>query len=235
MTPRTEGSFGVEYSALAKEYAQLRSAAASKRHPWASLLTDGIQVINDFMTTSDITSMRESLPAIDTCMLSPEGTQTRFKLNADSIPALAPFFSNNYIRDAMESALGSTATMHRATVQYRTVVGNTGAFEHFFHIDTWRPRYKAFLYMVDVDELNGPFVYTPRTHYGAWRKRMDEEIFNVFRAGPDTLIHDEDSAYVGCYWPHQHKSICEMLNTRPVVQPEGRVPSSYSTPAGCTR
>ena len=210
-------SFEDSYSALNREYEDLRRAAASVDPITRELLERGLVVIPNFFDGDAIRRFLEASPPVDECQLSPEGTLTRFYLHADKITELSSFFSDRTICDTMRNVLGVKAEMHRAVVQYRLALGHTGAFEQFFHIDTWRPRYKAFLYLTDVDSENGPFTYTPLTHYGEWRQRYDRDIASIFRAGVDGLIYDELSAFVGCLWPHEHARVCEAVGSTPVT------------------
>lgn len=198
-----------------REYARLRSKASHDDEIFRSLLLDGVAVVPDFMDSATVEHMKNAIPPIEECQLSPEGTRTRFYLNADHMEPLGPFFRNQLIERTMRAALGPSAMMFRAFVQYRIELGNTGAFEQFFHMDTWRPRYKAFLYLTDVDNGNGPFTYTPRTHYGVWRYRYESDVARVFRAGSNGLINDEASAFVGCVWPHEYARVCEQRRTGP--------------------
>jgi len=209
--------FEREYLSLRREYARLRRSARYHAQLAEPLLRDGLVVIPGFFDTDRTEEMRAAAPDIGDCQLSPEGTLTRFFSDAHAIAELNPFFGSPVIAATMRQVLGAKAVMHRSTVQYRTATGHTGAFEHFFHIDTWRPRYKAFLYLNDVDEENGPFTYTPRTHFGAWRRRYDRDIGRVFQPGADGYIHDDQSAYVGCLWPHEYAILCERLRTGPTT------------------
>lgn len=204
--------FEREVLGLRLEYARLRRIATGIA---GSLLREGLVVLPEFLDADRVAAMREAVPTIDACRLSPEGTLTRFFSKAAEISELGPFFASPLVADTMRQVLGPTAVMHRSTVQYRTEIGHTGAFEHFFHIDTWRPRYKAFLYLTDVDDDNGPFIYTPRTHFGPWRRRYERDISRTFCAGADGYLHDEASAYVGCLWPHEYKTLCAHLHTEP--------------------
>ncbi|MFD7377671.1 phytanoyl-CoA dioxygenase family protein [Streptomyces mirabilis] len=206
---------GRQAVSLRLEYMRRRRSARDLQAPADRLLRDGLVVVPDFFDAAQTAAMREAIPALEECQLSPEGTLTRFFSDAARIGELGAFFACDLVTDTMRSVLGPTAVMHRSTVQYRTVEGHTGAFEHFFHMDTWRPRYKAFLYLVDVTDDNGPFTYIPRTHYGRWRGRYDRDIARVFQAGADGYIHDDASAYVGCLWPHEQAALCARLRTRP--------------------
>lgn len=209
--------FRGEYGRLQREYARLRAAAFKHDNVTRRLLTDGVVVLPNFFEGSAIRELRRAIPPIEECQVSPEGTRTRFFLNADRLAPLAPFFKSELISTTMRNVLGPTATMFRAVAQYRTELGNFGAFENFFHLDTWRPRYKAFLYLTDVSYGNGPFTYTPRTHYGGWRTRFDHDIADVFKAGAHGLIQDDESAYVGCLWPHEYARVCRQLKTAPLT------------------
>lgn len=207
--------FGRQALLLRLEYQRRRRSAAGTDDPANTLMRDGLLVLPEYFDAAQIGLMKTAVPGIEECKLSSEGTLTRFYSDAARIPELSPFFACDLITDTMRQVLGPAAVMHRSTVQYRIVEGHTGAFEHFFHIDTWRPRYKAFLYLVDVTEDNGPFTYIPRTHYGAWRRSYERDIARVFQAGPDGYIHDDASAYVGCLWPHEQAALSVRLRTQP--------------------
>lgn len=206
-----------DYLSLLREYEKYRRNANRGDEPFSRLLREGFAVIPNFFGDRQVEGFLAAIPPIEECQLSSEGTFTRFFSDAKGISGLRPFFESSLISETMERALGPAAVMQRSTVQYRTTIGHTGAFEHFYHIDSWRPRYKAFLYLTDVDETNGPFTYTPRTHYGWWRRRYDRDIMRVFQPGPDGYIHDEESAYVGCVWPHEHKALCAKLGVEPRI------------------
>ena len=210
-------TFIQQYIELNREYIALRRNAHAAHSLTKQLLIEGFVVVPNYFTEEVADNFINAIPPLNACQLSTEGTFTRFYSNAADIEQLKPFFESDEIYMCMKHVLGPTATMHRSTVQYRTKIGHTGAFEHFYHIDTWRPRYKAFLYLTDVDSENGPFTYTPRSHYGWWRLRYDKEIMQVFRAGSDGYIHDEESAYVGCLWPHEYNRLCKKLDTEPQV------------------
>jgi hypothetical protein len=84
-------------------------------------------------------------------------------------------------------------------------------------MDSWRYRFKAFLYLTDVSEENGAFVYVPRTHYGAWRIPYDLELNRYTSVRNDTFLKDVDSQFAGCLLPHTAGSIFRSVNTTPQV------------------
>ena len=112
--------FRVEYGRLQREYARLRAVASKHDDVTCRLLTDGLVVVPAFLEESVIRELQQAIPPIEECQLSPEGTRTRFFLNADRLAALAPFFKNELISTTMRNVLGPTVTMFRAVVQYRT-------------------------------------------------------------------------------------------------------------------
>jgi hypothetical protein len=204
-----------EYLSLAGIYA-LRRRDKSLSSLAQSLLRSGIVVIPKAFTATQTRKFTESLPTRDECRYSPEGTNTLFYPNAHTIPGFADFFNSPLITDVMHEVLGPRANRYRAAAQYRDTVGRTAAFDQFFHVDSWRPRYKAFLYLSRVTSESGPFTYIPNTHHGLWRDSLDNEIWRHFRPGADSYIHDDISAYVGCFWPHQVKDLCARQHAIPL-------------------
>lgn len=185
--------------------------------PAHELVSNGIYIQENFLSDSEVETMLINIPNYNEMRRSPEGTETRFVVNADSIDSLEIFFKDEFIKSVIQAAIGSSAHMLRAVAQRRRVKGWTGAFEQFFHSDSWRYRYKAFLYLTDVSADNAPLVYAPKTARGAWRYLLDREINRTYHVAPDTFLDGEDSQFVGTLLPHQSNRVFKKVNTKPIT------------------
>lgn len=179
------------------------------------VLRDGIAVIPNFIDREQAIAMSESIPADDALTLSPEGTNARFLVNADRVEAFAPFFNSTYIEEIAKTVIGEKASLFRAVAQKKSVAGITGSFDQLFHMDTWRYRFKTFLYLNDVTEENGPFVYVPKTHYGIWKLPYDLELKRYTGVSENGFVHEEDAQFAGCLLPHKANSIFKSIHTTP--------------------
>ena len=187
--------------------------------------TEGLVVLERFFEPESVASMLSAVPEIQTCRLSPEGTLTRFDDTAWKLPGLAPFFEHAQLESILRRLVGRNSIRHRAVAQHREHHGPNGSFEQFFHIDTWRLRYKCFLYLTDVTADTGPLVYLPKSHYGMWRNQVEFLMWRHHKVSHDSYIYDDRSAYVGCLWPHEVEEISARrhLSQVSVVAPAGSV------------
>jgi hypothetical protein len=133
---------------------------------------------------------------------------------ADEVSAFASFFSDPLVASAARGVLGGTAVQHRRVYQVRDHIGPTGAFETFFHMDTWKRRLKAFLFLTDVTVDNAPFEYLLGSHRGAWRWAAERDLYARFETDAQSFIADEVSQFLGCYWPHQIEELSRSFALR---------------------
>jgi len=85
------------------------------------------------------------------------------------------FFENRDIIDVARAFVSPAALSYRREVDMKIHVGQFSQSD-VAHFDDWRHRFKAFLYLTDVSERNGPFVYyTGSHHQEPWRERYDLE------------------------------------------------------------
>jgi len=176
----------------------------------------GIAIRPEFVDADTVATLAAAVPPIEQFKTSPEGTAARYIDWAYDIAPLTAFYDDERIDRAMHELLGVGATRLRCTVQERHVVGNI-SFENFFHIDTWLPRFKAFLFLTDVSPDNGPLVYVPKSHLGLWRLRLERDVQKDFVAGDDGYIHSDLAAYTGCLFPHQARRLFGSHDLTPVT------------------
>jgi len=85
------------------------------------------------------------------------------------------FFSDPMLLSVARAFVSPTAFSYRREVDFKIHAGLFSQSD-IAHFDDWRHRFKAFLYLTDVTERNGPFVYYARSHHQrAWKDRYNVE------------------------------------------------------------
>ena len=141
------------------------------------LFENGLVIIKEFIKDDDLQKiLKKDIPE-HRLTESPEGTKSRFLINANAEEEFSFFFNSSLISSIFTTLIGSNARRLRAVYQRRDFIGWSGAFEQFFHIDSWRYRYKAFLFLTDVKDGNGSLVYIPKSHKGIWRMKYEKELY----------------------------------------------------------
>ncbi len=146
-----------------------------------------------------------------------ETRSERIRKAPEVIPELRPFFSDPRIVHIARSIIGPRALAFRENVFRKDFVGRTGAFDQYFHNDSWRHRLKFFLYLNDVGSENGPLAVVPGTVHGFWKFWHDLDLYQLQNVGADSLIHDEVSVFVGSLLPHQSYKLFRRLGVSPVT------------------
>lgn len=183
----------------------------------SALCRDGMVAIPNFLDAETIAAMRRAIPDETAFAVSEEGDRALFYHDAGSISAFTPFFDHPILTETARALISADAIQLRKEVCLKVVHGDFLSFEQFAHIDTWKMRMKAFLYLEDVNEDNGPTVYYKGSHRGSWRLPMEARIAGWYRTDPEGFAVPEDY-YLGCFWPHEvqrlvqahgyHETIC---------------------------
>ncbi|MCI2230335.1 hypothetical protein MC378_14240 [Polaribacter sp. MSW13] len=193
-------------------YFQLRYLS-KKTDLEAKLLKEGVVVIENYIDKNKLKSFYKNIPSENEMRLSPEGTKTRFVSTAIKIDGLRSFFEDDFIRKTFLKIIGKDSYQLRSTVQKRDFIGHTGAFEQFFHSDTWQHRLKAFLYITDVGQGNAPLVYVKKSqNFSFFRFKLAKELWKFSSTGSDSFLHDEDSQFAGTLFPHQSNNFIRNKN-----------------------
>lgn len=169
----------------------------------AALRRDGAIMIPDFLPPEQIRQMREAIPDIDAFTVSPEGDRSYFYPEADRIAALAPFFDSDTVRSLARAYLSRDAFPLRRTIGLKRVKGDHLSSERFFHMDTWKPRLKAFLYLRDVGPETAPTVYLRGSHRGSWRRHAEARIWRYYVTDSGGFAGDQSRFFLGTFLPHQ--------------------------------
>lgn len=89
--------------------------------------------------------------------------------------AVAHFFQNELIIQTAKAFVSKAAVSYRQEADYKVKAGEF-LQANLPHIDDWRHRFKAFLYLTDVTEDNAPFVYYKGSHkQDRWKRKYHLE------------------------------------------------------------
>lgn len=191
-------------------YAGVKPCAESNEtHELSTLERDGVVVIENFLDAAAIKSLNLSLPPESAFETSVEGDKSSFRLRADEIPGLKRFFDDVRLRRIMKSRIGVDAVPHRQSVEWRRSRGQVLACDRMYHMDTWKLRLKAFLYLHDVTDRDGPMQYLRGSHLGFWRLPMEAKIARGYRTTKGGYAASPEIAYMGCYWPYEVNELKE--------------------------
>jgi len=182
----------------------------------SALRRDGMVIIPDFFDADTVTAMRKAVPAQADFEESKEGERSFFYRRAGDVDDLTPFFEHPLLRQTARAFISAEAVQLRKEVCLKFVQGDILSFEQFPHMDTWKLRMKAFLYLEDVTTENGPTVYYQGSHRGLWRLPMEARISGWYRTGPQGFSVPED-LYLGCFWPHEVQRLAEAHGYRRTV------------------
>lgn len=199
-------------------YASLRRRLESQEDQEISKLRrDGIAIIKDFLDASVIKALNLSLPAEREFETSVEGDQSLFRLRASEIPGLNGFFNDPRLHRIMNSYIGADAVPHRQSIEWRKDRGQVLACDRMYHMDTWKLRLKAFLYLHDVTERDAPMQYLRGSHRGSWRFPMEAKIARDYRTTSRGYAASPEIAYLGCYWPYEIDELKEQYGMEEVT------------------
>lgn len=171
---------------------------------------DGIAVIPDFLDRRSTARMLNQLPNIDAFQESVEGDKALFFLNAHKLDGFTDFFDSSFIRDFVVACIGDEAIALRNSIEWRRSTGRVLACDRMYHMDTWKYRVKAFLYLHDVGPDEAPMAYLLGSHKGAWRTPMEARIQSCYLTNSEGYAKSEGLAYLGCYWPYQVEQLQSM-------------------------
>lgn len=183
----------------------------------STLNRDGIVVIPGFLSEEHCQSILNNQPDDPKFMMSPEGDKSKFYLNADRNQAFSSFFNDARISRIMKGYIGENAVPLRQSMEIRTEKGSVNAFNRFFHMDSWKPRVKAFLYLHDVAEDDAPMCYLKGSHKGHWRLPMEYKMAMQYQAGDHGYSKDLDVVWIGCYWPYEVSDLKREYDLQEVI------------------
>jgi hypothetical protein len=159
------------------------------------LLSNGLSVVTSLFELDDV--HRARCAAEEAALVQDKIGAKRLLENADEVAPLKFFFGSPIFSALFHELLGEGAVSRRNRIQFRTDRGVEVSPILLFHIDSVVPRYKVFLYLSDVFEMDGPTEYIAGTHVGEWRKPYLQEVRQAL-ASNATDIGTTDIDYNGC-------------------------------------
>jgi hypothetical protein len=183
----------------------------------SELNSAGVVRIPSFLSESQCFAICKSQPDLSKFTTSTEGDRALFYLHANEDPVFSDFFNDERIPLIMKGYIGDNAVPLRQLMELRTEKGHVSAFNRMFHMDSWKPRVKAFLYLHDVTENDAPLCYLKGSHKGDWRLPMEFKIASKYQVGDHGYAKDDDVAWVGCYWPYEVSDIKSKYGLEEVV------------------
>ncbi len=122
----------------------------------------------------------------------------------------AIFYEDPLINSVAKAYVSPEVVSFRRMVRYKEGTGHREHedFQIFHHFDTWKLRFKAFLYLTDVGKDQAPLIYLQGSHRGGWRRKKEYEYFRYYNpSSPLGYPLNRENLYLGCFWPHQIKTL----------------------------
>jgi hypothetical protein len=159
----------------------LRPQLTTRKDLLRELDERGFVIIPDFLAKDEVDLMLNAAEDVIEDARSGRLTENFFATRPDVffrisqadkvIPETAPYFENLELHSVAQAYMSPNVVSYRRELDCRFGVSESVQAD-LYHFDNWRPICKAFLYLVDIDEGNAPFVYVPETHrQGRWRVR----------------------------------------------------------------
>ncbi len=182
------------------------------------LKKDGIVIIEDFVTLENIAKINAELnPIIVEYLKDPSkysgyinsefAVNRLFEADKHSEAANINFFENSFIDDIAKSCASKNVVSFQRMFEEKGAVGKCSVADSF-HFDDWKHRFKAFLYLNDVDVNNCPFVYIKGSHNKSWSSRFRKEL--------EYYLYGRNGAY-GYFMAHEVDGILRELDVEPTV------------------
>ncbi len=160
------------------------------------LESEGITLVKNFMDADQIATIRNELAADlqqvveDRCddptrsLRRPASGMFRL-LKADEIsPASRSFFEHELPASLAKAYVSPRVSSYQRMMELRNGPGRVSIADTY-HFDDWRMRFKAFLYLTDVDEDSAPFVYVKGSHrQDSWRFAEEYRYYRDRKRGP---------------------------------------------------
>ncbi|PLY10505.1 MAG: hypothetical protein C0626_05890 [Arcobacter sp.] len=189
----------VRKSIYKKKAYKLDSSLTKSKDILETLLKDGIAVIPSYYDTetvdnivNDLYPSMEQLSKVEKDAVRVLDGQFRLD-NADLKNKYAKdFFDDQDIYDIAKAYVSKDVKSEFRIADYSNKIGAFGRSDSW-HFDDIIHRFKAFLYLSDVDERNAPFIYLVGSHKDeAWRYPQEHIYWQ----------HDLDGS-LNCFHPHQ--------------------------------
>jgi hypothetical protein len=145
------------------------------------------------------------------------GTTRVLGLDRLSATARSAFCTNRLLQDAADAYARGAAPVFQTFVERKRADAPCGELESW-HFDGFDKRFKAFVYLCDVDEDNGPFEYLLGSHTMDWRKFRKFYRWHRSR-GREPASHTDQSHYLG----READDVLSRYRRQTVTRPRGTV------------
>ncbi len=178
---------------------------------------DGFVVIPDFVSKQTAARMLACVPDESSFEESVEGDRALFYLNAHTLSGFSEFFNSQLLGDIAKAYIGNDVISLRRSIEWRRTKGQVIACDRMYHMDTWKHRLKAFLYLHDVGMDEAPMIYLKGSHEGAWRLPMEARIDARYKTNDRGYAASPDLAFIGCYWPYEVNEFKTLYGLQDVI------------------
>jgi len=187
---------------------QVNPALTPHKELLDTLLEDGLAVLPGYYSPDKAAAIRAAVepPLEDIRCGTYRGPGPFFRearygvyrlMNADRLnPAVRDFFEDPFILSLARAYTSCRAVSYQRMAELRPDIGHVSSAD-INHIDDWRIRFKAFLYLTDVGPEQAPFVYLRKSQRPAsWRFPKEFEYFRDGHKGSFGSIPDEELAVI---------------------------------------
>lgn len=173
-----------------------------------SIQRDGVFILHGLFDTAQVEAMAGEVEAdlealragrydgpCPAFAWSDNGVYKLLKID-EQAPSTSAFFEHPKIVDLARAYVTAEVRSYQRMAELRPDVGVMNVAD-IAHMDDWKHRFKAFLYLRDVGEGNAPFVYYKGSQTaGPWRKPREFEMFRDGKTGT-----------YGHFFPHEMQAI----------------------------
>ena len=184
---------------------QVNSALTKHKDVLKTIERDGLYVQPNFLSPEIIQNIRKevepSLIELQKGIYKGDKKNARFEeygvyrlMQIDEVsPASKFFFENEMINEIANAYVSPLVKSYQRMVELKPEPGKKSIADDF-HFDDWRHRFKAFVYLTDVNEKNAPFVYVKKSHNAtdAWRINKEFEYFRDGKKGTYGYYKDSE-------------------------------------------
>jgi Phytanoyl-CoA dioxygenase (PhyH) len=189
------------------------------------LVESGIAILPNFFDEKLVLKMLSKLDCLSFNStpemqhdLSNRPLADKFNDNVKDIFEFSDFFNNSSLINLVKSYISQDAVMYRAFARVKLDTGPVSSFENFYHFDSYKKRIKVFLYLTNVNKFNAPISYMKGSHrVGFWRIKRELEMFCQYKKDTYGYSANQESSYLGCYWPHEAKKMQEQMKFQPIT------------------
>jgi hypothetical protein len=176
---------------------------------------DGFIVIPDYFNSDDCDKLLEEVETTYQKVKTGDhpdyfkherGHERIGKINTHSGLAEKLFYNDEQIWRIAKAYVSKNVLAYRKEADLKLEAG-TNYQANIAHFDDWRQRFKAFLFLHDVNEENAPMIYYRRSHRREpWKKKYEKE-FEI----------DGVNGRYGHFFPQEMDQLCRSEGLEPVV------------------